>query len=179
LTFKGIRRYKYCREIAFFVIMKNQYTYLLIALVIASCGDEPKTAETSNQTTPAVEVAQPRSTPADLEKQFDKIIGEYQERISNGFWGEFTSTTRRGGQGTTEKTFDATEFEKFMLKKGFEKVLNAMMDYMGKINDIEVSVINRGATSGEHGGWIQNWTIRTKAVTADGTFEKSKDFSVN
>jgi hypothetical protein len=102
----------------------------------------------------------------------------YQDKISNKFWSEFTAKTRRGGEGTTEMTFDATGFEKFMTAKGFSKIPNTMMDYQGTVDGINVTITEK-TSSGERGGWIHNWTIAVESKTETNTFVDQRTFSLD
>lgn len=160
--------------------MKKATLAAFIAIVMLSCGSGDSTGsenkDTTTAPTPAASTAE-APVPADIEAKFVKIMDEYQHKISHDFWSEFQSTTRRGEDGTTETTFDATAFENFMTKKGFVKVPATSMDYKGTVNDVDVSISEK-TTSGEKGGWIHNWTIEVQASSDAGTFKKQREFSL-
>ena len=159
--------------------MKKTALPVLIAIVLMSCGSGEDAGNKSediapdqNQPVKPAEVP----VPADVDKKFTKIINEYQQKISNDFWSDFQSTTRRGGKGTTEVTFDATAFDKYMKKKGFSLIPNKMMDYTGTVDGIDVSIAEK-TVSGEKGGWIHQWTIKVESSTDAGIFNKQHEFA--
>ncbi len=159
--------------------MKKTTLPVFIVIVLMSCGsgenaDNKNQDTVSDQSQPVKPAEVP--PPADIDKKFTKIINEYQKKIANDFWSDFQSTTRRGGKGTTEVTFDATALDKYMKKKGFSLIPNTMMDYTGTVDDIEV-VITEKTISGEKGGWIHQWTIKVQSSTDAGIFNRQHEFS--
>lgn len=51
-----------------------------------------------------------------------------------------------------------------------------MLNYSGKVDEVNVTITEK-TTSGEHGGWIHNWTIDLQITTPEGTFTKQHQFS--
>jgi hypothetical protein len=160
--------------------MKPIATCLILLTLASGCSDSASNTTTENKGTSADTTQAPKISetpiPADIDKQFNKIMDEFEHKISNGFWTDFTSTTRRGGKGTTEKTFDQNAYEKFMAQKGFELIPNTDMGYKGTVKSVNVSILNK-SVSGEKGGWIQQWTIEVETTTEAGTFKKKREFS--
>jgi hypothetical protein len=159
--------------------MKKVTFPALIFTLLMSCGSE----ETANSQNPGSAAKEEQAAkvvetpiPPDIEKKFLKIMDDFEKKIKKDFWTDFTSTTRRGGEGTTETTFDATAFADYMKKKGFSLVPNTMMDYTGTEDGINV-LLTEKTVSGERGGWIQQWTIKVETTTGAGSFKKQREFS--
>lgn len=167
--------------------MKTFACYVSLALLMVAC-DEPAATTTKEQSDSAaaakvaapapLDSAQAAAKAAAKAVAFEKMeaIGkEYEKVISTKFWSDFTNTTRRGGKGTTEVVFDSDAYGAYLKKKGFEPIPTGMMDYKGKIDNIEVSIINQ-AISGEHGGWVQKFTMNMQDSSAIGVFKKKHSF---
>lgn len=64
-------------------------------------------------------------------------------------------------------------YSAYVQQKGLTKIPNSLMDYSGAINGMAVAIAHK-TTSGDKGGWVQQFTIQ---VTQDG-FSRKKEFSV-
>jgi hypothetical protein len=153
--------------------MKKLVLPLFIVITLMSCGSEENTDKA---------VAGPAKVadtpiPSDLDKKFTEIMDKYEKKISHDFFSDFTSTTRRGGEGTTETTFDATAFDNFMKRKGFTPVPNVSMGYTGTEDGVEINFSEK-TVSGEKGGWIHQWTIKVQGSAEGRTFNKQRNFSI-
>ncbi|WP_149699439.1 hypothetical protein [Chitinophaga sp. CF418] len=115
--------------------------------------------------------------PSEIDKKFEKIMDEYQGKISNNFWSDRYAKGRHLGGHPQEIIFNLDTFDAFMAKERFSKVPNTTMDYIGIVDDIIVT-LTENTTFKEHRSGLYTWTIETEAITSEGSFAKQRRFTI-
>jgi hypothetical protein len=150
--------------------MRLLLTCLLILFFAAGCSDDTSPDATS-ENTEASQAQAPQTNsvpvPADIDKKFNKIMDEYEKKISNNFWSKEEYQT----------TFHMNKYDNFMKKKGFTEIPNTY-NYKGNIDNVEV-IIEHTTVTGDRGGWIQKFTIKTQTTSEQGTFKKERTFETD
>lgn len=150
--------------------MRLMLSCLFVLFFAAGCSDETSPGATAENTeTSPVQVPDTNSIsiPADIDRKFNKIMDDFEKKISNNFW----------SKGEYETTFDMNKYESFMKKKGFAEIPNTW-NYKGNVDNVEVIILHN-TDNGEHGGWIQKFTIQAQTSSDEGTFKKERKFGTS
>ena len=146
--------------------MRLMLSCLFVIFLASGCSDDASDATSENTATSQTPAppSNPAPIPADIDRKFNKIMDDFEKKISNDFW----------LKGEYETTFYMNKYDAYMKKKGFAAIPNTN-DYKGNIDDVEVTVIHK-TVSGEKGGWLQQFTIEVQTTTEQGTFKKERKF---
>lgn len=150
----------------------------ILTFTIISCRSseiDNNTQQADKQETPAAAVED--TIPSEIDKKFEKIMDEYQGRISNNFWSDRHAKGRHLGGQPKEIIFDLDTFDAFMNKRRFSKVPNTTMDYAGIVDDIIVT-ITENTTFKDHRDGLYTWTIETETITSEGAFARQRKFTI-